>query len=284
MIVAAAGDFVTADLVAELENRFASWRGRFDEPRLDLPTAAPPGQSSDRGLFHYQMEIPQAKILLGHRLDEFVPWLDERRFALEVLAEVLGGSGAVSRIAGRLRTYEGLVYRASADLDPGSLWPGELQVFFETANTNVARALSHAMEEIDRMHHELVHPKELEVAQKTIIAEIRLAFDQSEQAAGLLAENELLARPDSYWQDHLKGVLAVTPADVREAAREFLNTDRLICVIVGNWAEITASEQQRDTLRDVFDSAPQHLPPRDPLTLVPLSVPDAGTQSEQSPR
>ena len=111
-------------------------------------------------------------------------WDSGDRYALDVLGEILGGSGAISRIAGRLRTAEGLVYRASARIDPGELWVGDFQIFFDTRGSQVARAVELSLEELHRIRTEPVHPTELEVAKQTLLGKLRLSFDTAEETAG----------------------------------------------------------------------------------------------------
>jgi zinc protease len=205
------------------------------------------------------------------RLSGDISWDSQERFALEVLGEILGGSGAISRIAGRLRTAEGLVYRASARLDPGELWVGDFQIQFDTRNDQVARAVELSLEELRRIRSQPVHSTELEVAKQTLLGKLRLSFDTAEEIAGLLAENELLGRPRDYWNQYLLGIQAVTSDRVLQAARTYLLPDRLVYLVVGRWRAIDLGAVPGDsTLEKIVGHRVQHLPARDPLTLKPL--------------
>lgn len=197
-------------------------------------------------------------------------WDSGDRYALDVLGEILGGSGAISRIAGRLRTAEGLVYRASARIDPGELWVGDFQIFFDTRGSQVTRAVELSLEELHRIRTEPVHPTELEVAKQTLLGKLRLSFDTAEETAGLLAENEILNRPHDYWDRYLKGIEDTTANDVLKVARTFLKPDRLLFLVVGRWQEVAPnSPEGQSNLEKVTRHRVQHLPTRDPLTLQP---------------
>ncbi|MEJ2086569.1 MAG: pitrilysin family protein [Acidobacteriota bacterium] len=130
MIIAVSGDVAPEEIQKSLDDRFSRW----DETDPAEQPWPPPSPSAgvDPGLFHYEFDSPQAKIILGHRFETLFDWHDRDRFVLAVVAEILGGRGAVSRVGGRLRTSEGLVYRVLLNLDPGDFWPGEFQIFFET--------------------------------------------------------------------------------------------------------------------------------------------------------
>ncbi len=273
-IFAVSGDFEVDSLLAALEKGIARWPEAVADPARNSEIAWPPvGPDLEPipGLYHYESATPQAKVALGSRLPREVGWDSDDRFALEVLGEILGGSGAISRIAGRLRTAEGLVYRASARVDPGDLWVGDFQIFFGTRGSQVARAVELSLDELHRIRTEPVHPTELEVAKQTILGKLRLSFDTAEETAGQLAENELLSRPHDYWNRYLKGIEATTADDVLKAAREFLKPDRLLFLVVGRWQDIAQSAPDgQSNLERATKHPVRHLPTRDPMTLEAL--------------
>ena len=273
-IFAVSGDFEVDSLLAALEKGIARWPEEAADPARNSEIAWPPAGPDLEpipGLYHYESDTPQAKVALGSRLPREVGWDSDDRFALEVLGEILGGSGAISRIAGRLRTAEGLVYRASARIDPGELWVGDFQILFGTRGSQVARAVELSLDELHRIRTEPVHPTELEVAKQTILGKLRLSFDTAEETAGQLAENELLSRPHDYWNRYLKGIEATTAEDVLNAARAFLKPDRLLFLVVGRWQDIAQSAPEgQSNLEKATKHRVRHLPTRDPMTLEAL--------------
>jgi len=273
-IFAVSGDFEVDSLLAALEKGIARWPEEAADPARNSEIAWPPAGPDLEpipGLYHYESDTPQAKVALGSRLPREVGWDSDDRFALEVLGEILGGSGAISRIAGRLRTAEGLVYRASARIDPGELWVGDFQILFGTRGSQVARAVELSLDELHRIRTEPVHPTELEVAKQTILGKLRLSFDTAEETAGQLVENELLSRPHDYWNRYLKGIEATTAEDVLNAARAFLKPDRLLFLVVGRWQDIAQSAPEgQSNLEKATKHRVRHLPTRDPMTLEAL--------------
>jgi zinc protease len=271
LVFAVSGDFQADTLLASLEERIARWPGKDSGQAAARPIPWPPEGPAfgpTPGLYHYEADTPQAKVALGTRLTRKLSWDAEDRFALEVLGEILGGSGAISRIAGRLRTGEGLVYRAAARLDPGELWVGDYQIFFDTRGTQVARAVELSLEELRRIRAEPVHPTELEVAKQNLLGRLRLAFDTAEEIAGRLAENDLLQRPDDYWDLYLRGIEATTADDILRAASTYLLPDQILYLVVGRWHDIAQDAPEGQShLEKVTHHRVRHLSARDPLTL-----------------
>jgi predicted Zn-dependent peptidase len=275
MLLAVSGDFDRERLLARLEELFADWPPSDDaaEPTattVPWPPAGPPAGVGP-GLFHIEADTPQAKIAFGYRATSRLDWADPDRFALDVVLEVLGGTGAISRLAGRLRTAEGLVYRASAVYELGALWPEYFQVFFDTDNRNAARAIDLALEEVERLRTQSIHPRELEVVKQTLLTRLRLSFDTAEEIAGRFAEDRLLERPHSYWESYRQGIEQVTVDDVRQTAQRFLLPEKLVFLVVGRWLELAAGEpDEKSQLERVTGHRVTHLPQRDPLTMKPV--------------
>ena len=272
MLLAVSGDFDRKSLLGRLELLGADWPPIDDAAAATVPwpPAGPPAGVGP-GLFHIEADTPQAKIALGFRVVSRLDWADPDRFALDIVLEILGGTGAISRLAGRLRTAEGLVYRATAVYEIGALWPEYFQVFFDTDSRNAARAIDLALEEIERLRTQPVHPRELEVVKQTLLSRLRLSFDTAEEVAGRFAEDRLLDRPHSYWQSYRQGIEEVTVDDVRRTAQRFLLPDKLVFLVVGRWAELAAGEPEGKThLERVTGHRVTHLPQRDPLTMKPV--------------
>ncbi len=267
MVFAVSGD-IGREEARELLTRLLS---RF-EPAAEAvtPPWPPPSPTHEpvAGPYVIEKAVPQAKVRLGHREADAGNRTEAETAAIRVMSEILGGSGAISRINGRLRTAEGLVYRANASYDTGELWSGEFRVFFDTANRTVARAVELTVDEILRMRARPVHPQELKVVKESLLAELRQSFDTAEEVAGYLAEDELLGRSPADWSARYRAIQAVTASDVLAAANRYLRPEDLIVLAVGTGAEIgldrddAPSELQKLTGRPIV-----LLPIREPLNL-----------------
>ena len=271
MIVAVSGDFETKTMLEDLQNRFSSWASIGARSGSDWPPSAPdPGVVA--GLYHYPFDIPQAKIVLGHRLSRRIGWQDRDRVLLDVVAEILGGSGAISRIGGRLRTAESLVYRVGLNIDVGDFWSGEFQTFFETRSDSATLAVELALEEIERLRRQPPHPTELAVVQRLLTSRIGFDFDTAEKIAGYFAGDEYVGRPHSYWQWYVDTLATVTPAEVQAAAERYLHPGELICLVVGRWSEISTSVGENGKgIESIIGADVRPLPVRDASTMRPIA-------------
>ncbi len=117
-ILAVAGDFERDAMVKKLESLLGGWKGRWEA--IPLPAA---GERVVRaGVFILDrddlnqgfVEIAWLGIPIGH--EDEVP--------LQIMNFVLGGGSFTSRITQRVRTDEGLAYRAGSYVRPGRIYPG----------------------------------------------------------------------------------------------------------------------------------------------------------------
>ena len=265
LVFAVSGDFDPDSIVARLERRLVAWPDGGEVMSIPWPPPRP-GKGAAPGLYLALSETPQTKILIGHRVDTDLGWTARERVVVEVLQEVLGGGGAISRLGGRLRTSTGLVYRTWAHLEPGPEPPGYLRVFLETDPPKAARAIELAVEEIERLRTDLVHPRELEVVRRTLLDRIPSSFDTPEKIAGQYSENELLGRPTNYWERRIETLGQVTREEIRDAARKYLRTADLIYLVVAP----DFGEEGLASLERAAGHSTNLLPARDPSTLEPL--------------
>ena len=76
----------------------------------------------------------------------------------------------------------------------------------------------------------------------------------------------------SYWESYRNGIEQVTIDDVGRAARQFLLPEKLVFLVVGRWAKLSAGETEGESeLERVTGHRVIHLPLRDPLTMEPIN-------------
>ncbi len=290
MVAAISGDF-SADLLGRIQKRFAAW-GRLSSDRSECGSSGTGSTPADRAsparlrvgatsvagrppppagarVVLAPHPTPQAKLMIGHRLERPPAWNDPERFALLVAGEILGGGGAISRLNGRLRTSEGLVYRASADLELDAAGQEDFRIFLETRPERVWRAIELVEQEVARLRDELVHPREFEIVRQTLIGNLRSDFDTAEEIAGYLAENELLGRPPDYWRRYAQALERVGREEIRSAARKYLRPKDFIVLVVGPEGELL-DQPEAGRIGSAGDRRIEILPRRHPGTLEPL--------------
>ncbi|MXZ39344.1 MAG: insulinase family protein [Holophagales bacterium] len=270
-VIAASGDVDAEALVARLDELFGGWEPRPPEAAEDpkgLPQGLPvesaePAAPAAVSPGWWTIDRPgtQAALAFGHRGALFDSWDDPGRWALMLLAEILDGPGAVSRLRSRLQLEEGLTYRVlthfSLDIvttatDSGrNRGMGEFRVFLETAPESTVEAASVVLEEVRRLLRDEVPENEIATARQSLLARLPLLFDRAEAIAGRYAEDELLGRPHEYWAVYRERLLAVTAADIREAARRFLEPEESVLLVIGG-RKATSRDRGFDELRDAL--------------------------------
>ena len=285
-VIAVSGDLETRRVLELLEAHVARWSQGFAKADSAAPTPWPPEATATAaapGLYLADHPTPQAKVSLGHGLGghglgghgsaQLTDWLSPQAIALEVANEILGGTaGQVSRINGRLRG-KGWVYRALSELDPGRYEPGSFRIFLDASPENVLRSLEVCLEEIERLGRAPVSARELEVVRQELLSALALRFDSAEETAGYFAEDLLLGRPHEYWYGYAERLTNLEARDLQSAARRYLRPESLRILIVGGGERVIRGGSRVQRLARWL-SNPHRLPPRDPLTLLPLSPPE----------
>jgi predicted Zn-dependent peptidase len=269
MIVTASGAVKAQELIAKLDQRFAGWKAAG--PKVPWPPALP-AHAVKPGLYHVEKDIPQAKVLIGHRTIQWDPkWQNPDAYALQVMNDVLGGGGFTSRITKRVRSDEGLAYSAGSSLGIGNYWPGAFSVFFQTKSPTVAFASEIAMEEIASVQEKGVTADELATSRNQFVETFPQNFESPADTVGIFAADEYIGRPHAYWQNYRAAIGKVTSADVQRVAKQYLKQPEMAFLVVGKWAEIEKGDADgKATMKQFFGGNVTKLPLRDPLTLKPL--------------
>lgn len=263
-VIAVSGDVDGEALVSRLDELFGGWEASdvTAGETMEAPEPASPGAGRRRtrpeiaaaypGWWLVDRQGTQAALALGHRGAVFRSWDDRDRWALMLLAEILDGPGAVSRLRSRLQLEEGLTYRVLTwfDLDVvpagrvrGQSPPrnaGDFRIFLETAPESVAVAAAAVLEELGRLRRGDVADAEIATARRSLAARLPLLFDRAEVIAGRYAEDELLGRPHEYWSRYRQRLGTVTVTDLRRVAQRYIDMNGIALLVVGDSAAIQA--------------------------------------------
>jgi predicted Zn-dependent peptidase len=240
-IVAAAGAFRKAELVAKLEAAFSMWPSR---PAVTGPVTAPKLSYEPKpGIYCFNKEgrnITQGRVTIGHQgIDVHHPDVQ----AIRVMSYILGAGGFSSRLMQRVRTQEGLAYDVRSDLRPGLVYPFPFKLVFQSKSESCAYAAKLCLEEVDRIRAEGVSAEELKAAQQFYLdAFPGLFFSTKMQVAGTYAQAELLGLPKDYYQTYREKIAKLTPADIKRVAQEHLHPSKFAWVVVGNIPAIQAGD------------------------------------------
>jgi predicted Zn-dependent peptidase len=227
-VFAVSGDFKTAEMIAKLEKAMAGWSDS-GIPAAKIPK---PGFVPVPGVYLVNKpDVNQARVSMGH-LGIMRGNPDE--FAVEMMNEILGGSGFTSRITNRVRSDEGLAYDAGSSYSEGVYYEGQFRAAFQSKSPTAAQAAQIVLDEIERMRKEKVSAEELETVKNQAIEIFPRYFASASAVAGTFASDEFTGRDPGFWDTYRDKIKAVTMEDVQRVAQKYLRPDQLVILAVGN--------------------------------------------------
>lgn len=160
---------------------------------------------------------------------------DPRRYALQVLADVLGG-GMSSRLFKRVREELGAAYYIGAGtdllLDHGAL---SIAAGIDHGKTEVV--VREILRECRKLRETLIPKVEFERSKEHMIGNMILGLETSDELASFYGGQEMLRKEIVSPETVIKRVKAVTPEAVRAIARVVIKNERLNFAVVGPYRD-----------------------------------------------
>jgi zinc protease len=226
--VVAAGDLDARQLKALVNRAFGGWAPGGDGPE-PIPEPKRDFRPRNRRIAH---PGEQVHLLIGHL---GVARLDPAFDALAVLDHILGsGPGFSDRLSRVLRDEMGLAYAVGGGFtDSADLAPGLFRVYIGTGPGEADRALAMVMEQIRAMHQGDFADEEVERARQYLADSWVFDYQTVGQRAERLLELERGGLPLDEPLRWPERIAAITPAQVRLAARRHLHPEALVVVEYG---------------------------------------------------
>ena len=232
-----------AGLLTLAEDAFEKWNGR--ESVLDLPSAAadvmPEPVTAGQLAMVPREGAAQSELRIGH--------LSARRDTpdyarLLVMNAILGGQ-FVSRINLKLREEKAFTYGVRTGFDwRRGLGPFSVQTSVYTAAT--AESIADTLQEISALRGDRpATPQEMSLAQASLTRGYPRNFETAQQVARSVSQLALFDLPDSYFEEFVPKINAVTAGEVTRVAQTYLDPSRAIALIVG---DRKATEESLDAL------------------------------------
>jgi zinc protease len=224
--IVAAGDVTGASLLPILYKFFGGWTGTGG--------AAPPVIPAARQITRRQVvlvdkpDAPQSQIWIG-RVGPARSTPDY--FPLVVTNTILGGS-FTSRLNHNLREEKGYTYGASSEFDY-RLSTGPFLASAAVQTDKTGAALREFFKELEAIRA-AVPAAELEHAKNYVARRFPSAFETSAQLAGRIRDQFVYGLPESYFNDYVSRIEAVTADDVQGVARTWIDPDACVVVVVGD--------------------------------------------------
>lgn len=184
------------------------------------------------GIFVKYKKTDQSHLVLGVRACDI---FDNRRYALQVLSDVLGG-GMSSRLFHRIREILGAAYYIKAGTDL-FLDHGYINVWAGADNKRASQVVEAVMDELRRLRTDLVPPDELKKAKEHMVGNFIMSLETPDEMAGYFGGQEVLTRRTMKPEDLAKKIQGVRAEEIRKVARSFFRNDRLNFAIIGPYRD-----------------------------------------------
>ena len=179
---------------------------------------------------HFKIaEKSQADIVIGSNGPRR---MDSEYMAASLGNSILGQFGMMGRVGESVREKAGLAYYVYSSLSAG-VGPGAWSVNAGVNPANLKKASDLIVKELKRFVKEKVTDEELADSQANFIGRLPLAFESNGGVAGSLVNIERYNLGLDYYRRYPDLVRKVTAADVLEAARKYLDPERLAVATAG---------------------------------------------------
>jgi predicted Zn-dependent peptidase len=267
-VVAASGDFDRNAMIAKLETLFSGWPFAGETPPA-IPTNT---TFAAAGIYLVNKDVNQG------RVDIILPGIMRSSpdyFSVLVMNDILGSGGFTSRLVNRVRSDEGLAYDAHSSFPGGVYYPLTFTAAFQSKSRTVAYAASLVLEELRNISASQVSDEELNTAKRSFIDTLPRSFATKSQVANTFAQDEFTGRytrDPEFWKKFRGRIDSVSKDDVRQVAAKYLDTNRVVILVVGKKDEIlNGSPDHPVRLKSLTGDRYTELPLRDPLTMKPMT-------------
>jgi zinc protease len=244
------GDFHPDAMLETAEKVFGAWRGK--QP----PTKASAAPANPRGRRVYLVHLPgavQTQILAGcHAITRRHPdWIKLG------LTNSLYGGAFNSRLVMNIREDKGYTYSPRSGVT-ALRQHGYFSVSAAVRNDVVAASLTEIFYEMDKLRSVPVPEAELADAQNYLSGVFSMGLATQNGLLGQIAVVALNDLPDDYLETYRAKVRALTPSDLLETARKYLDSRNMQMVVVGDRAQIESQAALFGEL-EVFDARGKRL-------------------------
>jgi predicted Zn-dependent peptidase len=227
------GDVTLAEARRLAAARFGGWE-RGDVPAFPSPPAPPPAAARTV----YLIDKPgaaQSVVRIGHAgpVRTTPDW-----FALEVLNTIVGGA-FTSRLNQNLRETHGYTYGAFSQFAPRRLG-GAFVALASVVTAKTDSSLIEFLKELRRIRDDTVAAPELAKAKAYLTLGLPGDFETTGGAAARFRELLSFGLPLDYYDHYVDRIKAITAADVRRVARQYIDPDHFDIVVVGDKSQIEA--------------------------------------------
>lgn len=226
MILGIVGDFDSQQMRSLIQKYFAVQPSRNLSP-LQLPKVT---QANKSGMFLVNLpQLTQSYVQLGHLGGKFN---SPDYPALDVMNQVLNSFGG--RLFNSVRSRQGLAYSVYGVWSPRYDYPGVFAAGGQTRSETTVPFIRAIKAQIEQLKAELVQPAELAFAKESVLNSFVFNFEDKSEILARLMRYEYYGYPADFLFRYQQGVNATTTADVQRVAKQYLQPEQLVTLVVGN--------------------------------------------------
>ena len=231
-LVTVVGDVNTTEVKATIDRALAAWTKAGELPVFSYPPVPAP-----RATAIYLVDKPgaaQSTFSLGN---PGPPRSTPDFYAIQVMNTLLGGMFQ-SRLNANIREDKGYSYGVGSGFAFGK-GPGAFETGGEIVSAKSDAALVEFMKELKGIAGARpVTDDELATAKDSLVQRLPGQFAAVGGVNGAITSLWMQGLPDTYYQEYGTKIAAVTRDDVIRVARQYIDLDHLVIVIVGDRASI----------------------------------------------
>jgi len=227
MVVVVVGDVKPETAVDAVRETLGDWITDKQRPIPEIPPQNPIQTRTEKAL-----SIPgkfQADIVMGGLAPER---LSPNYHPLRLGNNILGEFGMMGRLGHRVREQEGLAYYAYSSLSLGK-GPGAWEMIAGVNPENIEKTIELITDEVRRFVSKPVTEEELSDSKSYFLGRMPLLLESNSGVAISLLNLERFTLGLDYFLEYPKQIQSVTPEEVLQASRKYLDPDRLAIAVAG---------------------------------------------------
>ena len=238
--LAVVGDFDAQQIASLAQKLFGEWKSprpfkRIAEAYRDVPPIIRDLNTPDKAnaVFEAGLNLPLRD--------------DNPDYPALALGNYLLGGSSDSRLWRRIREQQGLSYNVGSWLTAGSLdAAGEFGVNAIYAPQNRARIQAEVLDVLQQTLRDGFSETEVAEAKKGYLALRKLRRTQDSALVGRLADNLYLGRHFAWDADFDAKIAALTPSQIRDALKKYLDPRKLSIVAAGDFTRVASGGVNAD--------------------------------------
>lgn len=229
MVISIVGGIETERALDSVRRFLGDWENPQQPEQPSLPTLQPLN-----GILSRQVNIPgksEVDMIMG---SAGPPRRSPDYLAASLGNNVLGQFGMFGRIGKSVRERSGLAYHASSSLS-GGIGPGPWLFIAGVDPKNLEKVIELIRQEIGRFVIEPVTAEELADSQANYIGRLPLSLESNAGVASALLNLERYSLGIDYYLRYPGLIRDITPENILESTRHYLNPDKLVIVSAGTF-------------------------------------------------